>query len=383
MTDAKKIPAVLMRGGTSKGLVINRMDLPASETERDDVIVQVFGSSHESQIDGVGGGTAVTSKLAIVDASNEKGIDINYTFGQVSLSENEIDYQPTCGNISAAVGLYAVEEHMVHIEDELTTVVVYNTNTKKIIEIEVPTKDGRPVYEGDYEIAGVSGSYPRINVNFLDSGGAITGKLLPTGNAKDEITLENNQKVNVSIVDSANTLVFVDSKEIGIKGDEIGDEFNQTETLNLLEEIRVKAGKMINLIDEDENVSPLTHALPKLSVVSTPASYTSSKNEVISQDDIDLLGRYVAMGKLHPAYAVSGGIAAATASQIEGTVISDIFHSSPGETIRIGHPSGIIEAEAIVENRNGQFSVERAAIGRSARRIMEGSVLINNLGTHT
>lgn len=381
MSNSHKIPVVLMRGGTSKGLVINKMDLPEDYTKRDDIIVQVFGSSHESQIDGVGGGTAVTSKLAIVEKSGEEGIDVNYTFGQVSLSNEKIDYQPTCGNISAAVGLYAVEENFVNLKNGITTVVIYNTNTKKIIEVEVPTQDGKPNYKGDYEIAGVTGLYPRINVNFLDSGGAITGKLLPTGNPKDEIILDNGQKVNVSVVDSANTLVFVNADDVGIQGDEIGDSFNQPELLNLLEEIRVKAGRKIGLIGMNETVSPLTHALPKLSVIAHPSNYTSSKNEMITEGEIDILGRYVAMGKLHPAYAVSGGIAAATASQIDGTIINDIFSSSPGETVRIGHPSGIIEAEAIVVNKNGELTVERAAIGRSARRIMEGEVLLNNFGT--
>lgn len=381
MSNVNKIPAVLMRGGTSKGLIIDKNNLPTDKVEMDNLILQVFGSSHESQIDGIGGGTAVTSKLAIVEKSEEQGIDINYTFGQVSYSQENIDYRPTCGNISAAVGLYAVEEGFVTLEEGITKVVVYNTNTEKIIEIEVPTTEGKPNYKGDYEIAGVSGRFPKINVNFLDSGGAITGKLLPTGNSKDEILLDDNRKFNVSIVDSANTLVFVTAEEVGLEGHELDNDFNQPHVLDLLEEIRVKAGQKIGLLKEGEEVSPLTHALPKLSVVAPSAEYTTSKGDQIEKNDIDLLGRYVAMGKLHPAYAVSGGIAAATASQIEGTVISEIHQSMPGEAIKIGHPSGIIEAEAIVETKEGELSVERAAIGRSARRIMEGEVLLSNLAT--
>src|SRR5699024_10206250 len=207
---------VLMRGGTSKGLVINKKDLPSEESIRDEIILRIYGSPDARQIDGVGGGTPLTSKLALIEQSEDEDIDIIYTFGQVSLTEKSIDYKPTCGNISAAAGLYAVEEGFVSLKDGITIVRIYNTNTKKIIEVEVPTNLSGPLYTGDYSIAGVPGTGPKVNVNFLDSGGAMTGKLLPTGNTLDKIKLPDGQLYEVTVVDSANTLIFISANQLGI-----------------------------------------------------------------------------------------------------------------------------------------------------------------------
>ena len=378
MSELMKVPAVLMRGGTSKGLVINKNDLPNDYNLRDRLILRIFGSPDIRQIDGIGGGTPVTSKLALIEESKTDDIDIIYTFGQVSILEESIDYKPTCGNISAGVGLYAVEEGIAKIEDRMTTVRIYNTNTEKIIEVEVPTANGEVTYEGDYKIAGVPGGYPRINVNFLDSGGGITGQLLPTGNVQDKIVLEQGDAYNISIVDSGNTLVFVGAGEIGIEGTETGTAFNQKDTLDKIEKIRAAAGRKIGLIGKDAIVSPVSHALPKIAIVSSPATYTTSNDQTIQESQMDVLGRYVAMGALHESFAVSGGIAIATASQIPGTIINEIFESRAGESVRIGHPSGVIEAEAIVESDNEELKVKRAAIGRSARRIMEGRVIVDS-----
>ncbi|AGT32408.1 hypothetical protein M493_10735 [Geobacillus genomosp. 3] len=366
-----RIPCVYMRGGTSKGLIIDEKHLPKDTETRDKVILKIYGSPNPLQIDGIGGGSPTTSKLALIRKSEQENVDIIYTFGQVSVTKEVIDYTPTCGNMAAAVGLYAVEEGFCKITEPYTVVRIFNTNTNKIIEVEVPVKNGEIVYEGDFSISGVLGVASKISVNFLDSGGAITGKVLPTGDVKDKIRLSSGKEIEVSVVDSANTLIFVKADQMGIEGTEVGKDFNKKDLLDVLEEIRVKIGKQIGLIDPDDNPSPFTHALPKICVIAKRKSYVSSEKQIISANDIHIIGRYIAMGTLHPAFAVSGAIALATASQIPGTVVHDILSGHKGP-VKIGHPTGIIEVEAIVIGENGEYRVKRAAIGRTARRIMEG-----------
>lgn len=367
-----RIPSVIMRGGTSKGIFLRKNQLPSDLKMRDELILRIFGSPDKRQIDGLGGGTAVTSKLAIIDASSREDADVDYLFGQVSLEENEIDYTPTCGNISTAVGLYAAEEGFVKLVEPITVVRIYNTNIDKIIEVEIPVTNGEIQYEGDFVIDGVPGSSSRLMVNFLDSGGAITGKLLPTGNVLDTVKIEDGREFEVSVIDSANVVAFVSAEQLNINGTEVDEGFNQPELLETLEQIRVEIGHRIGLIKDKSKASPSSHALPKITVVTSPKSYITSNNKPIDQSEIEIVGRYVAMGKLHQAFAVSGGIAIATGAQIPGTIIHSIIGSSHNSSINIGHPSGIITVEGHVEKKNGEYTVTRAAIGRTARRIMEG-----------
>ncbi|TCT21711.1 hypothetical protein EDD68_11015 [Melghiribacillus thermohalophilus] len=376
MSQITRVPCVIMRGGTSKGVFLRKNHLPADPKERDEWILKIFGSPDQRQINGLGGGTAVTSKLAIIDAPSRKDVDIDYLFGQVSLEDKEIDYTPTCGNIATAVGLYAAEEGYVKLVEPITVVRIYNSNINKIIEVEIPVKNGEIQYEGDFEIDGVPGTASKIMVNFLDSGGAITGHLLPTGHVLDAIQIDDGRTYHVSVIDSANVVSFVSAEQLNIKGTEIGDAFNQPELLDTLEKIRVEIGHKIGLIPDKKQASPASHALPKIAVVSPPQSYISSNNKPIDQADIDIVGRYVAMGKLHQAFAVSGGIAIATGAQIPGTIIHSMVDTSKKGSINIGHPSGMITVEGQVDQKDGNYIVTRAAIGRTARRIMEGYTLV-------
>ncbi|MDP4156970.1 MAG: PrpF domain-containing protein, partial [Bacillota bacterium] len=199
-----KIPTVIMRGGTSKGLILRRSDLPADPALRDEVILRIYGSPDNSQIDGLGGGTSTTSKLAIVGPSIHPDAHIDYTFGQVSLDRQVVDYHVTCGNFVTAVGLYAVEEGYVPLTEPVTAVNIYNTNTDKMIVAQIPVKNGQIQYEGNFSIAGVPGTAARIMLNFLDAGGTFTGKTLPTNNPTDNIRLEDGREYEVSIVDCVN-----------------------------------------------------------------------------------------------------------------------------------------------------------------------------------
>ncbi len=374
-----------MRGGTSKGIIIRKSDLPADTTLRDGVILRIFGSPDNSQIDGLGGGTSTTSKLAIVGPSSLPNTHIEYTFGQVSLDRQVIDYHVTCGNFVTAVGLYAVEEGYVPITEPITSVHIYNTNTKKIIVAEVPVNNGQIQYEGDFSIAGVPGSSSRIKIYFLHPGGTFTGKTLPTNNPMDVIKLENGQEYKVSIVDCVNVLVFLRAEDVGQSGTELPNEINSNiELLETLEKIRVNAGIKIGLIKEGELVTPSTHALPKIVMVSKQKEYETIDGQLVKNEDVDILSRYITMGSLHRAHAVSGAIALAAAVKISGTIPNQIVSNNP-LGIRIGHPSGTLYTDATVRKCGEEWVVEKAGNDRTARRLMEGyayipaSIFINKM----
>lgn len=368
-----RIRAVLMRGGTSKGVILREIDLPNNKKERDKMILKIFGSPDKRQTDGLGGATPLTSKLAIIGPPTTEGAHINYTFGQVSIEKSEIDYKPTCGNLSSAVGLFAAEEGYVPLQEPITYVKMFNTNTQKIIEAEIPVKNGEIQYKGDFKIDGVPGNASRIMLNFIDSGGGLTGALLPTGNPKDTIKIDTEEEFEISVVDSANILVFVRASQLNIEGNEIDFNLN---VLDKIEKIRVAAGKKIGLMKESEEINSSSHALPKIAVVESPKSYKTIDGRDIKINEINLLGRYISMGTLHQAFAVSGGIAIGTAANIPGTIINEILGNNIPNLINIGHPSGIISVNAEVAEKDGTFVVNKAAIGRTARRLMDGYAYI-------
>ncbi|MGM0865778.1 MAG: 2-methylaconitate cis-trans isomerase PrpF family protein [Bacillota bacterium] len=370
-----KLPSVLMRGGTSKGLIFKDMDLPKDAKDRDYVITKIYGSSKNGQIDGIGGGTPLTSKVAIVGVTDKPGCDIYYTFGQVSTNSQNIDYNVTCGNMASAVGLFAVEEGLVKINEGMTRVKIYNTNTKRVMEVEVPVKDGHVIYEGDFAIAGVSGTGSCIMVNFLDFGGSYTGDLLPTGNVVNIIQLEDGSMVEVTIIDVGNILVFLHASDIGLKGIELSGEINKPSLQTRIEEVRVKCGRLIGLFQEGEVVTPETHALPKVAIISPATGYTDENGEVVKSDNIDIVARYIAMGTLHRAFAVGGAIGLGTACKIPGSLPHSLISEGKDE-INIGHPTGTILVHVSVREENSTYKLVRGGIGRTARRIMEGHTLI-------
>ncbi|MCM3338962.1 PrpF protein [Paenibacillus sp. MER TA 81-3] len=371
-----KIPAVIMRGGTSKGLILRRCDLPQDSALRDQIILRMFGSPDSSQIDGLGGGTSLTSKLALIGPPSTPKAHIDYTFGQVSLEKNVIDYNVTCGNLLAAVGLYAAEEGYATLAEPITEVRIYNTNIDKIIVAEIPVEQGAIKYEGNFSIAGVPGLSSKIMLNFLDSGGTFTKKMLPSGNAIDTVQIKDGRRFEISVVDCVNTIVFVRAQDVGVKGTELQYPINSNaELLDTLEQIRVKGGILAGLIRPQESVRPTTHSLPKIVMVAQSTDYITLTNQAVQAEDIDILSRYISMGALHKAHAVGGAMALAAACQIPGTIPS-LLTSSSGSAVRIGHPSGTMYAEAVVERKETDWHVIRAACGRTARRLMEGEAYI-------
>ncbi|TCP17904.1 hypothetical protein EV207_1746 [Scopulibacillus darangshiensis] len=367
-----RIMCTLMRGGTSKGVIIRRIDLPPQPEIRDRMILRIFGSPDQNQIDGLGGGTSLTSKLAIVGPPGRAGADISYTFGQVGLDNSVIDYAPTCGNMATAVGLYAVEEGLVTLTEPVTRVHIYNTNIQKVIIAEVPVRNGQVQYEGDFSIDGVPGSSAKIMLDYPGSEGAFTKQLLPTGQPVDLIELNDGRSFHVTVIDAANVVVFVRAEELGLTGKELKHDLT-SDVMAALEHIRVKVGKQIGLIKNGDRVTPDTHALPKISFVSSPKDYQTMRDQLTAKGDIDVLARYISMGTLHKAFAVSGSVALAAATTIEGTIPNQILASSASKgNLRIGHPSGQIYIEIEVNKTNNDYHVKRAAIGRTARRLMDG-----------
>ena len=360
-----RIPCVLMRGGTSKGLIIKDMDLPKDTNLRDEAILKIYGSSKNGQIDGIGGGTSLTSKLGIVGISENYDYDIYYTFGQVSIYENNIDFNVTCGNMASAVGLYAVQEGLITVKEPYTKVRILNTNTNKIMEVEVPVSQSTPITEGDYQIDGVSQNGAKINVSFLDPDGAFTGKLFPSGNLIDTMYTQSGKTFNVSILDTGNIVAFVHASAFNLIGPEGEDVINNEEILNEIEELRIAVGIKLGIFKTEQSINPQVDALPKIALVANPEN-----------DSVDIIGRYISMGKLHKAFAVSGSIALAAACKIPNTIPNLLVNEPKNNMVVIGHPSGTIPVEIFIDKNESDYSVVKGSIGRTARRIMEGYALV-------
>lgn len=364
----------IMRGGTSKAIFLMENDLPRDPELRDRIILAIFGSPDIRQIDGLGGADSLTSKLAFISPSNEKDYDVNYTFGAVGIAEPFVDYLANCGNISSAVGPFAIDKGLVRPEEPFTTVKIFNTNTRKMIHAKVPVKKGKVVSEGDYAIAGVPGTGAKIELSFMDPGGAATGKLIPTGNETDEIILDTGERFLVSIVDAGNPTAFVRAEDLGLKGVELPASFDQdTQSKMKLEFIRKKVGDLIGVSGNP--------SIPKIAFVTPSQDYNTSTGKEIRKDEIDIVARVMAMGKMHKAFAITAGIPIAIGAVIPGSIVQEIVGGNQGEAavkkVTIGHPSGKFEVEVESRQEGDRFNILRCTVGRTARKIMEGRVYIS------
>ena len=371
-----RIPFAFMRGGTSRAAFFMEEVLPTDPDIRDKVILASFGSPdpYGRQIDGIGGAVSSTSKVAIINKSRIPDTDINYRFGQVSVTSPVINYKGNCGNISAAVGPFAVEESMIHAKEPITTIRIWQENTKKIIIAEVPVKDGRHLTEGDYCIDGIPGTGAKVTLRFLEPGGAVTNKLLPTGNVKDFIKTREYGTFTVSIIDAANPVVFVRADELRLNG--IETELNSNpEALRKLETIRSHAAVLMGVASSPEKATP---NLPFVAFVSKPREYKALNKKVVNVKEINFVARMLSMGSLHGAFPGTGAICVAGAAKIDGTVVNEVMDETGlgRDEVRIGHPSGLIIVKAIIEKDQSGFHYVEGAIGRTARRLAEGFVLV-------
>ena len=379
----RKIPCVYMRGGTSKALFFRDEDLPKDEAARDRVILSAFGSPDRRQIDGMGGANTSTSKVAILKKSERPGIDVDYDFGQVDINAPIVGKTMNCGNISSAVGPYAVDEGLVEAVEPITEVHIFNTNTQKEIIAQVPVQDGRAVTEGDFRIDGVPGSGAKITLKFVSPQGAASGRLLPTGHARDVIELEG-QRYEYSFVDSANPVIFVPPEDFGVTGTETPAQFNAlpncSEICRKLEIIRGTGAILLGFAKDLEDARINSQTLPKIAFVTRPAEYMAGSGKTISSGQIDLVGRLFSVNmKMIDAYMGTGAICTITAANTPGTIVNEIVHGGPVSHLRIGHPWGVMDAYADLDKRpDSTYSLLSGNLDRTARRIMDGYVYVRD-----
>ena len=376
-----KLPVSIIRGGTSKGVYILEEDLPKDKNEWDAVLLRMMGSPDRKQIDGLGGSQSVTSKVAIIKKSDRPDADVDYTFAQVSVDKPLVSYKGNCGNISSGVGPFAIEKGLVEAKEGTTSVRIYNTNTDKIIVGEVNTRDGQVQYEGDFVIAGVPGTASPIKLKFVDPSGTLGKGLLPTGNVVDVLEVPGYGKVEVSIVDAANPLVFAKAVDLGLKGGETPDEINGSEEkLDLLEKVRGLAAVKLGLISDYTKSAWETPGIPKMTFVAEAADYTTADGKELKKTDIDLLSRMMSMQKAHPSYAMTGAMCTAAAAVIKGSIVNQVLSKDTDtQFIRIGHASGVLECgvDYVEDAENKDVPRIDDTFGfRTANLIMEGKAVI-------
>ncbi|AEN88309.1 MULTISPECIES: 2-methylaconitate cis-trans isomerase PrpF family protein [Priestia] len=361
-----RIPVTVMRGGTSKGVFINHEEMPVNKSDWEPFLLDIMGSPDQRQIDGLGGANSLTSKIAIIKKSDLEKADVDYTFAQVSISESLVDFKGNCGNISSAVGPYAIEQGLVQAVEPVTKVRIYNTNTKKVIVAEVEVENGKVKTEGSCMIPGVPGTGSPIYLSFENGEGAVTGKLLPTGNAIDLLQTSIGT-VKASIVDVGNPLVFVKAADIGLTGTELPHEYTEKQ-LKLFEEIRSIAAEKSGLAPRDK-ATKLSPAVPKMTIIAPPMDHRDGTGREKAASQMDVLIRMMSMQKPHQTLAITGAICTTAAIYTKGTLLSEMVQLK-GDTVRLAHPMGIMETS--VDAKDGQ--VKGIKVVRTARLIFEGFV---------
>lgn len=375
-----KVPAALMRGGTSKGLFFLSKELPDDPALRDRVLLRSFGSPdpYARQIDGLGGGTSVTSKAAIISRSTRPDCDVDYLFAQVAIEKALVDFSANCGNLSAAVGPFAIEERLIESVTEQTAVRIWQVNTSKRIIAHCPTEDGSPRTDGDYLIDGIAFPGAEIVLDFIDPGGSQCAELFPTGQPIDKLDVPGVGRIDVTLVDAGNPVAIVRAADLKLAGAELPSEVDSDKAvLQALESIRAHAAVRMGLGSDPLEVTRTQPANPKVAFVSEPLGYRSSRGTALEASAMDLNARIMSMGRLHGAFAVTGAIAVATAAAVPGTLAHSVRRPPrPDTVIRIGHPSGVFPVGIEVAEEDGRWVVSKAVVRRTARRLMEGYLRI-------
>lgn len=370
-----------MRGGTSKGIVFHRKHLPQDPGEWDRLFLNLMGSPDLSgrQLNGMGGGISSLSKVCIVGSSSRPDADVDYTFAQVAIREPIVDYSGNCGNMSSAIGPFAVDEGLVNISGTEATVRIHNTNTGKIIFSTFAVANGRAVEAGDFRIPGVAGSGAPIQLSFQNPGGANTGRLLPSGNPVDVLDVPGYGKIEASLIDAAAACVFLEAAAVGLSAGESPSEIGKNmELMELLERIRQAACIRMGLA-KNAHEAAKSIAIPRIGVVAAPKDTRLLSEEMLPKEACDLLIRMISVGQPHLAVPLTGGLCVGVASRIADTVVHRICRQShdAAQPIRIGHPSGITVVENKVEQTgNSEWHAHEAVVWRTARRLMEGVVWV-------
>ncbi|MDB5935412.1 MAG: 3-methylitaconate isomerase [Massilia sp.] len=384
-----RIAATYMRGGTSKGVFFRLEDLPAAAQvpgkARDALLLRVIGSPdpYGKQIDGMGGATSSTSKTVILSKSARPGIDVDYLFGQVSIDSAFVDWSGNCGNLSAAVGSFAISAGMVDAaripQDGVAVVRVWQANIGKTIIAHVPIAAGAVQETGDFELDGVTFPAAEVQLEFLDPAAeeeGAGGAMFPTGQLVDELEVPGVGTFPATMINAGIPTIFVNAEDIGYTGMELQDAINSDpKALARFESIRAHGALRMGLIAHIDDAAKRQHT-PKVAFVARPADYVSSSGKPVVASDVDLLVRAMSMGKLHHAMMGTAAVAIGTAAAIPGTLVNLAAGGGARSAVRFGHPSGTLRVGAEATERDGQWSVSKAIMSRSARVLMEGWVRV-------
>jgi len=375
-----KIPAVFMRGGTSNAVVFNARDLPRDRAQWDEIFLAAIGSPdpYGRQLDGMGGGISSLSKVCVVGPPTRDDADIDYTFAQVQVKEARVDYGGNCGNMSSAMGPFAVDEGLVKVSGPDALVRVHNTNTKKIIWSRFSLDGGMAAVDGNLAIPGVAGTGAPVKLEFREPGGATTGKLLPTGNVADILDVPGCGKYRVSMVDAANACVFARAADLGVKGTELPDEIDANpDLLSKLAAIRIAASVAMGVTRTAEEAEKRA-MVPFVGFVSPPQDAKTLTGETLKGTEVDLTGRMMSNGQPHRALPLTASLCMAVAARLLGSVVFDAIRpaGNPESEIRIAMPSGVLTVAATVRKLEGQWYAEQGAFYRTQRRMFEGHVLV-------
>lgn len=383
-----RIPATYMRGGTSKGVFFRLADLPEAArlpgAARDALLLRVIGSPdpYGKHTDGMGGATSSTSKCVIIGPSTQPGHDVDYLYGQVSIDSAFVDWSGNCGNLSSAVGPFAIANGFIPAgripRDGVCTVRIWQKNIGKTIVAHVPIANGEVQEDGDFELDGVTFPSAEIPLEFLDpvDEGDEGGAMFPTGNVVDMLEVPGVGTLAATMITAGIPTVFVRAADVGLTGTELQPAINESrERLALFEAIRVAGALRMGLIAAPEEAVRRQHT-PKVAFVAPPADYVASSGRLVRAAEIDLLARALSMGKLHHAMMGTASVAIATAAAIPGTLVNEAAGGGVREAVRFGHPSGTMRVGAAAEQVDGQWVVRKALMSRSARVLMEGHVRV-------
>ncbi|HCG8857180.1 TPA: 2-methylaconitate cis-trans isomerase PrpF [Vibrio parahaemolyticus] len=380
-----KVPATYMRGGTSKGVFFNLEDLPpeaqVAGAARDKLLLRVIGSPdpYAKQIDGMGGATSSTSKTVIVSRSSRDDHDVDYLFGQVSIDKPFVDWSGNCGNLSAAIGPFAIHAGLIPQdripENGIVTVRVWQVNISKTILVHVPIVNGFVQETGEFELDGVTFPAAEIQVDFVDPADG-EGSMFPTGNLVDDLVVPDVGTFNATFINAGIPTIFIDAESIGYQGTELQDQINNDDAaLAMFESIRAHGALKMGLISELEEAQTRQHT-PKIAFVSKPKSYQSSSGKAVNESEIDVLVRALSMGKLHHAMMGTAAVAIASAACVPGTLVNLAAGGGEKESVTFGHPSGTLKVGAQAKQTEQGWVVQKAIMSRSARILMEGFVRV-------
>jgi len=375
-----RLPAVFMRGGTSNAIVFNARDLPADRAQWDEIFLAAIGSPdpYGRQLDGMGGGVSSLSKVCVVGPPSRPDADIDYTFAQVQVKEAKVDYGANCGNMSSAMGPFAVDEGIFKASGKEAVVRVHNTNTKKIIRARFSLDDGLSAVDGDLAIPGVAGTGSPVRLEVLEPGGATTGKLLPTGNVVDTLDVPGVGKIRASLVDAANACCFLNAADLGISGTELPDAIEANAALmEKLAAIRIAASVAMGIAKTSDEARA-RKAVPFVGFISPAQDAASLSGVDIRAADVDLTGRMISNGQPHRALPLTVSLCMAVAARLEGSLVHAAARKATeaDAPIRIAMPSGVLVVAANVFKKDGAWYAEQGAFYRTQRRLFDGYVYV-------